>query len=131
MTTRRRLLRAGALALPVAVAGCLGAGGSESTEREVPENTVLVGPDGEYVFTPTELTVSVGTTVTFDWRSNTHNVVVREQPDAANWRGTGDQSKTFDDGHTYEYEFTVPGTYEYVCTPHEGLGMDGAVVVEE
>ncbi|MFC6976072.1 plastocyanin/azurin family copper-binding protein [Halomicroarcula sp. GCM10025709] len=30
---------------------------------------------------------------------------------------------------TYSHTFETEGTYRYVCTPHEGLGMKGAVVV--
>jgi plastocyanin len=32
-------------------------------------------------------------------------------------------------GSTYTLTFTVPGTYRYVCLPHEGAGMLGTVIV--
>ncbi|WP_435332588.1 plastocyanin/azurin family copper-binding protein [Haloarchaeobius sp. TZWWS8] len=127
--SRRAFLRVAGLSLPVALAGCLG--GGEDEGYDAPKNTVLVGPEGEYLFAPAEITVSAGTTVTWDWKSLQHNVFVRSQPADAEWQGTGDQTKTYDPPHTYEFEFTVPGTYEYVCTPHENLGMTGTVVVKE
>lgn len=34
-------------------------------------------------------------------------------------------------GGEFEYTFTVPGRYDYVCLPHEGAGMVGTVIVEE
>jgi len=90
-------------------------------------STVIVGPGGDFTFDPEELTVSTGTTVTFEWDSNFHNVVPTSQPSDADWSGETD---TFDSGHTYEYTFEVAGTYEYVCEPHEGSGMTGTIIVE-
>lgn len=34
-------------------------------------------------------------------------------------------------GERYSYTFTVPGTYYYVCQPHEDMGMVGIVVVKD
>ena len=33
-------------------------------------------------------------------------------------------------GQVFRHRFTVPGTYAYVCLPHEELGMAGRVIVE-
>jgi plastocyanin len=33
-------------------------------------------------------------------------------------------------GDEYSYKFTTPGTYKYVCVPHEDHGMVGTVVVK-
>ena len=33
-------------------------------------------------------------------------------------------------GQTWSYRFTTPGTYRYICLPHERQGMAGTVVVE-
>jgi len=90
-------------------------------------STIIVGPDGDMSFDPEELTVSAGTTVTFEWDSNTHNVVPTSQPSDATWSGETDVKN---EGHAYEYTFEVPGTYEYVCEPHEAAGMTGKIVVE-
>ncbi|HEU5210140.1 MAG TPA: plastocyanin/azurin family copper-binding protein [Longimicrobiales bacterium] len=39
-------------------------------------------------------------------------------------------SGNIDPGRSWSYTFTVPGTYQYVCLPHELAGMIGVVVVE-
>ena len=33
-------------------------------------------------------------------------------------------------GEVWSYTFNVPGTYRYVCLPHEQQGMLGTVIVE-
>ncbi|MBP1987017.1 plastocyanin/azurin family copper-binding protein [Halolamina salifodinae] len=97
-----------------------------------PTETVTVGPGGSLVFEPDDLTIETGTTVNFVWDSNMHNVVPRSQPEDANWEGEGEPGTTFDAGHEYSHTFEVPGTYDYVCTPHESAGMTGSIeVVEE
>jgi len=35
-----------------------------------------------------------------------------------------------DAGQVWSHTFTVPGTYRYVCLPHERQGMVGTVIVE-
>ena len=44
-------------------------------------------------------------------------------------------AKSFDSGFmkpdmTWEYTFTVPGTYKYTCVPHEKDGMNGEIIVK-
>jgi plastocyanin len=130
---RRKLLGSVGATVAAATAGCFAnEGGSAETTAADDANAVQVGPDGSYAYEPAEVTVSVGETVTWTWDSRNHNIVVSEQPEGASWSGTeGDASTTYDAPHTYEFAFDTPGTYEYVCRPHEGLGMVGTVVVEE
>ncbi len=125
------MLSGTATAATLALAGCLGGGDGDGDEADdVPEGTevVRVGPDGDYVFEPEELTVETGTTVRFVWESSTHNVAVTSQPDDADWEG---HEPIEDEGFSFEHTFEVAGRYEYVCTPHRAQGMRGAVVVEE
>ncbi|MCD2203620.1 plastocyanin/azurin family copper-binding protein [Halobacterium sp. KA-6] len=132
--TRRDVLRATAgIGATAALAGCLGGGGGSDDEvdaLDAPEGTevVEVGPDGNYVFDPEELTISTGTTVRFVWLSGTHNVAVTSQPADADWSG---HDTIEERGFYFEHTFEVPGRYEYVCTPHQAQGMTGAIVVEE
>ncbi|WP_435345570.1 plastocyanin/azurin family copper-binding protein [Haloarchaeobius sp. HRN-SO-5] len=93
--------------------------------------TVAVGPGGDYVFTPgTEepLYISPGTTVTFNWESDNHNINPTSVPEGATWEG---HLPTENTGFTYEHTFETLGTYEYQCDPHVGLGMVGTIVVNE
>jgi plastocyanin len=92
---------------------------------------VAVGPGGNFVFDPDSMTIPPGTTVTFSWKSDNHNVVPESQPEGANWAGEGEPGVTFDSGHSYSHTFDTTGTYEYVCTPHESAGMVGSITVEE
>lgn len=104
-----------------------GGGGAETVSR-----TVAVGPNGNFVFEPTTVTVTPGSTVTWKWKSDNHNIVVASQPEAASWKGTaGPPSKTYSAGHTYSHTFDVLGTYDYYCNPHRQVGMKGTVEVVE
>ena len=135
--TRRAALKATAASLASGLlAGCSASGsGNTTTGAPSVDETVLVGPDQEFVFRPgTEeaLSLQPGTTVEFVWKSDTHNVVVESQPDDADWKGSpGGAGDTYDTGYSFAHTFEVVGRYEYVCKPHEAIGMKGAVVVEE
>ena len=94
--------------------------------------TVAVGPGGNLVFEPATIYASPGTTITWNWESDTHNIVVENQPDGANWEGTeGPPTKVYDTGHTYEHTFDTKGTYAYYCQPHRTSGMVGEVIINE
>jgi len=89
------------------------------------EVTVTVGPGGNNGFDPAAVRVDAGTTVVWEWDSPNHNVVAEDAP--TDWSGhDGIESG----GFTYEHTFDEAGEYLYVCTPHETVGMKGAVVVE-
>ncbi|MDS0300303.1 halocyanin domain-containing protein [Halogeometricum sp. S1BR25-6] len=93
--------------------------------------TVTVGSEinsGPYGFSPAAVRVSPGTTVTFEWVSDTHNVVPTAQPEGANWEG---HPEIVNEGATYTYTFDTSGTYTYVCEPHRSMGMKGAIVVAD
>ncbi|HVL79825.1 MAG TPA: plastocyanin/azurin family copper-binding protein [Sphingomicrobium sp.] len=64
-------------------------------------------------------------TVTADHRlaANPANVVL--PPGAAPFH-----SGSVAAGQVWSYRFTMPGTYRYVCLPHERAGMIGTVIVE-
>jgi arsenite oxidase small subunit len=94
------------------------------------EVTVTVGADGNdgaFAFTPAAVRVSTGTAVTFDWASDTHNVLVESQPEGADWQG---HEAIENDGFSFSHTFDVEGVYKYYCEPHLTMGMKGAVVVE-
>ncbi|WP_255149871.1 halocyanin domain-containing protein [Halorarius halobius] len=146
--TRRTLLAATGTAAVAAGAGVAGAqdapyggwftdstGGATETydgtvdrtgQSEVTVEVGAQGNGGPYAFAPTAMRVDPGTTVTFSWVSDTHNVVVESQPEGAGWAGQESVENTgFEFSHTFETE----GVYTYYCEPHLSLGMKGAVVV--
>jgi len=93
--------------------------------------TVSVGASGDLRFAPAEFVLQRGGTVTWEWESSGHNVVVESRPDEADWSGTpGGKSRAFDSGYTHEVTFETAGRYEYVCQPHRRFGMTGAFTVE-
>lgn len=124
---RRQFLRLAGTGIAATAAGCTDGGGGDD-DGGGGEEEVIVGPEGEFVFEPERLTIPPGTTVTFTWESDTHNIAVESQPDDANWEGHEDIE---DEGFEHEHTFEVVGEYDYVCEPHEAQGMVGTIVVEE
>lgn len=104
----------------LALAGCGGdsddGGGSGGT---VAKGTVVMQ---DIAFSPKELTVKVGETVT--WRNREsieHNVVADSVP--------GLKSELLGEDDTFEYVPKEAGTIAYVCTVHPG--MEGTLTVEQ
>jgi halocyanin-like protein len=92
--------------------------------------TVEVGVQangGAYGFGPPAVHVDNGATVQWEWtgEGGGHNVV-------SNADGPLDSgSAVASAGVNYEHTFEEDGIYNYVCVPHEGLGMKGSIVVGE
>ncbi|WP_132056818.1 halocyanin domain-containing protein [Halorussus amylolyticus] len=96
-------------------------------ETGADEVTVMVGAEGNgggFAFGPAAVAVSTGTTVVWEWTGDgdAHNVVAED--------GSFESEQVTEAGHTFEHTFEETGTYEYVCVPHEAMGMKGAIVVE-
>jgi len=121
------------IAALVAAASCGGGGSSNSVTNPTGGNPSGGNPGGgsdtptatnavavgDNIFTPANIVVAVGTTVTWTWSPNvtTHNVVFSDgnkSPDQA----TGTFSRTF----------SAAGTFNYSCTLHSG--MNGTVKVQ-
>jgi len=90
--------------------------------------TVEVGVDNggqPYGFGPAAIHVDNGATVQWEWtgEGGGHNVV-------SDGDGPLDSGSAVSEaGVNYEHTFEEDGIYPYVCVPHEGLEMKGAVVV--
>ncbi len=88
---------------------------------------VLVGTgDQGVLFDPPAIQIDPGTTVVWKWtgEGGEHNVV---EEDSA-----FESDRTAEEGHTFEHTFEEDDdgeVFRYVCTPHEALGMFGAVAV--
>ena len=102
-----------------------GGGGGGGTTK-----TVTVGPNGENVFDPETVYVAPGDTVRWEWAGSVaHNVHATDVPEGADWDV---QTEIVSAPFEYEYTFDGPtGEYNYICDPHEALGMVGKVVVNE
>lgn len=104
---------------------------AENNEEDEPANDVITVELVDYAYEPgtdETLTIEPGTTVRFVWMTDTHNIVILEQPDESDWEGV---ESIEDTGYEHEHTFEVEGTYEFVCTPHEALGMFGTIEVVE
>ena len=91
--------------------------------------TVEVGAEGNggpYAFGPAAVRVDPGTTITFEWVSDTHNILIEEQPSSAGWSGVQNIENS---GFSHEHTFETEGIYKYYCQPHLALGMKGVVEV--
>ena len=88
-------------------------------------------------FTPAAIRIRAGQTVQWRNTSLVDHTVTADKRLAANPANVilpqGAQSfhsGEIDAGQVWSYTFTVPGTYRYVCLPHEKKGMIGTVIVE-
>ena len=93
--------------------------------------TVRIAPSG-LKFTPSELTITVGQTVCWQWENESmaHNVrqVDGDQSTtySANGISSGTAATTVDFRYTFDTDST---TFYYACEPHLAAGMFGKVIV--
>ncbi len=91
------------------------------------------GNGGNLAFAPAGVWVDEGTTVVWEWtgEGGAHNVVVDEEnTDFENVHTDLDSGSPVDEeGFEYEYTFEEGGRTGYVCVPHRGVNMFGAVAV--
>jgi plastocyanin len=82
--------------------------------------------DGGNRFEPANVTIPVGTTVTWRWVGGFHDVTPSGNPAFA---GSGNPISA---PHTFSQTFNTPGTYLYFCSVHgtPSAGMRGTVVVQ-
>ncbi len=91
------------------------------------EVSVRVGSEangGNFGFSPPAVRVDAGTTVVWEWtgKGGSHNVVEEQ--------GAFESELVDEQGHTFEQAVDESGVTLYNCTPHLGVGMLGAIVVE-
>jgi halocyanin-like protein len=100
--------------------------GSTTDKTGTGSVTIEVGAQGNgggFAFSPPVVKVDTGTTVTWEWTGSGggHTVTAKD--------GSFESEQTGSAGHTFEQTFDSDGTYAYYCSPHEGLGMKGVVIV--
>ena len=99
---------------------------SGSIYNEYEGETKVVTVDSTNLrFSPESITLKEGDSVRFFWSGELlpHNAV-----ENSGLFDTGEPSTEVD--YTYTFSFGENGTYEYVCEPHEDLGMIGTIIVE-
>ena len=120
----RRIL-AGLLML--AATACSGAGGYGTTDPPPPPPppppTGTVAANTNLTFNPRQVTINVGGTVTFVFKSIGHNVNFDTQN-----AGTPADIPGVNANINVPRTFTAAGTYQYHCNSHPG--MAGTVVVQ-
>jgi plastocyanin len=111
------LLRAGALALALSLAGLAAASAAQAPPAATPAGpTVKID---NFVFGPTALTVSVGTTVTWVNRDDIPHTVVADDKSF--------RSRVLDTDERFSVTFSKPGEFGYFCSLHPH--MVGKVIV--
>lgn len=111
-------------------------GGTHGAEQEGDNNVITLS----LKFMPTDITVKVGDTVTWQNGEKIGHTITSGQwgdvNESTGLRGTQTADGTFDHalspngqvGDTFSYTFTEPGEYLYFCKPH--LTMNAKVIVE-
>lgn len=127
-----RPIRKHLVVLAVLVAAACGGGGGDSPTSPGPGNPGNPGGPstspqqtssvtvGNNLFSPANIQVSKGTTVTWTWDASavTHNVTFGDGV------GSGDKGANA----TFTRTFSAAGTFQYQCTLHPG--MAGSVLVQ-
>ena len=86
---------------------------------------ITMGSGGNLIFSPNELTISVGDTVKFiNGELPPHNMVVKDHPELSH------TDLAFMGGESFEVTFPESGDYEFQCDPHAGAGMKGVIHVK-
>lgn len=110
--------------------------GATAASQPAQGGIVEVTMTDDEAFKPATVTVSAGSTVR--WKNTSKDThTVTDDPRAAGDPkdvSSPEGSKPFNSGKikpgdTYEQKFTLPGTYQYVCKPHEEMDMKGRIIV--
>src|SRR4029453_7432980 len=116
-----RLLVPVMMVLPLVLWAAPASGGPRAPSSKT--KSVSVRDD---VFSPKRVAVGRNGKVVWRWKGgNAHNVKFRSVPKGASKRGSNLQSSG-----RFARTFSKRGTYRYVCTIHEALGMKGTVSVQ-
>ena len=85
---------------------------------------IQMGSEGNLVFSPSELTIAAGESVTItNGDLPPHNFVVADHPELSH------SDLAFVGGESFTVTFDEPGDYEFQCEPHAGAGMKGVIHV--
>lgn len=115
-------MRAGSFLVILLVLTCLQ--GDLYLEQDTDE-TIITVDSTNLRFSPSSVTVTEGDTVRFFWSGQAlpHNAVERD-----GLFDSGEPERNVD--YSFTFEVGTNGTYEFVCEPHESVGMIGQITVE-
>ena len=113
----QKLIRVLSLAAPIALAATLSSAPTKA-QNATQQSTSEVKIDN-FSFSPAELTVAAGTTVTWTNRDDIPHTVVH---DSKLFKST-----VLDTDEKFSYTFAKPGTYSYFCSVHPK--MTGKIIV--
>lgn len=125
---KKRILPLALLAISVVLAGCAAPDAPSTTPTPESTSSASTGKVEmkDITFSPAKLTVAVGATVTWTNRDAMGHTVT--PTDKALWgsEGSGDDFDAWlQNGQSWSFTFTKPGTYKYYCIPHASKGSDG------
>jgi plastocyanin len=100
-------------------------------------NTVVVHMTVQKKFDPAKITIKAGDTVKWVADDPLHEHNISTDPRQVENRrlvlipkgAKPFTSPLLSEGQSFQYRFTVPGLYKYVCPPHEQSNMAGEIVV--
>lgn len=99
-------------------------------EYTIKEVTNENGGAKPYYFSPDKLVIKSGDTVTFvNAQEDMHDVMFVSVPKAVDEMIMSPMLEK--KGDKFTYKFTIPGTYQFHCHPHEELGMKGTIIVDK
>ena len=136
MPTRRRFVQAGgaliaSLAHPAWWGGLAGA-----PSAEVVDIAMRSDPSGATVwFDPVGVLVAPHTTVRWVIKENVHTTTAYHPKNGNHSLRIPEGAEPWDSGFLvnpgdhFEVSLTVPGVYDFFCTPHEPVGMVGRIIV--
>ena len=117
---KKTIFNLGLIAAGILILMALGARSSTPAAAQDTKPAETAVKIDNFNFSPTPLTVAVGTTVRWTNRDDIpHNVVADDK---------SFKSKVMDTDESFAYTFTKPGTYSYFCSIHPK--MTGKVVVQ-
>jgi plastocyanin len=110
--------------------------GQETTPAESADGAAVVEMNDQLAFEPKQIEVAPGDKVTWKNAGKVAHTVTADKAKAADPSlvsipaGTKEWDSGFvGEGESFSRTFREPGTYRYICIPHEGAGMVGSVVV--
>jgi plastocyanin len=108
----------------------------ETTPAESANGAAVVDMNDQLAFEPKEIEVAAGEKVTWTNVGKVAHTVTADKSKAADSSlvsvpaGTKEWDSGFvAEGESFSRTFRKPGSYRYICIPHEGAGMGGSVVV--